>query len=161
MTFFETVLSNQEIQIDIRSLSSKDDERLIMTGIANSVKLLLSFAIEGTRAYSILEKMYYLALKNNEAAANLLNNNSDNASLDTLRYLSFIFKYVSAGNIPIAFSALAPCLLLKKNQDIESENIKNEIKLFLNLIAEDQKAETKEAMQSILINSIRIYSSIR
>ena len=159
MPFLKKVLSNQETQTGIQFLLPKNDEVLIMRGIANSVKLLLSFAIEETRAYSILEKMYYLSIKNNEVKSALIENKS--TSIYTLYYLSFIFKYVSSGNIPIAFSALAPCFLLKKKQDPESENIKNEIKIFLNLVAEDQTVETKKIMQNVILNSIRIYSSIR
>ena len=158
MPFFETILSNQEIQNDIQFLLSKNEEVLIMKGIANSVRLLLSFAIEGTRAYSILEKMYYLSIKNNEVAL-ALTNKDNNASIK--RYLNFILKYASSGNIPIALSALAPCFLLKDKQDVESENIKNEIKIFLNFLAEDQTVETKKIMQNVILNSIKIYSSIR
>ncbi|CAK6537519.1 MAG: hypothetical protein IRD7MM_03260 [Candidatus Midichloria mitochondrii] len=162
MPFFDKVISHTNIQTDANYLCPKSEEILIMKGIANSIKLLLSFAIEGTKAFTMLEKMHYFCLKELCLYENENDTEINNvASLGTLRYLSLVFKYVSSGNIPIAFSAVAPCFLLKKKYDNESENIKNEIKNFLDLIAEDQTLETKKNMENIILDSTRIYLSIK
>lgn len=152
----QVISSNKIATIDIASIHQQKEENfVVMKNIGSSIELLLAFAIEGTMAFKMLYKMRTICF---ELAGDTIAND---VSIEALRYLSFIFKYVSTGNIPMAFSAVAPFFLFDVSLAHKHLDIKKEIENFLNVMAEDQSAETRRNMEDVMLNSMKIYSTIR
>ena len=153
--FVEQILSSEEVMLTINTINHKPENMVVIKNIGNSIELLLNSAIKGTRAFKLLDQMRELCL---EKSCNY--DAQKHTSTEAIRYVSFIYKYVSTGNIPMAFSAVAPWFLFDRGQGPHSRVVKKEVANFLNVIAEDQTMTIRKSMEEIMLNSIKIYASI-
>lgn len=159
MKFCDKIFLNKEIQQYQIDDYLQQEKYVVMQCIADSINLLLSFAIPGTKVFTMLETMYKFS-KGDKQVKEYCLSNPQLMSIEKIKYSSFIFNHVIKGNIPISLCAVAPCFLLQQSTDFDLQSFREELQDFLNKLSKDQARGVVKEMEETLLKSAKMYLSL-